>query len=200
MNKKIALSAMSILTSLALMGGATFAFFSDVGSSTGNIFGAGSLNLQLDDNNETFTDNVSLSIIATNLMPGSSFTDSISLHNEGSLPIAEVEFGANQTDNVNGGDGSDLADVLELTVRTGADSVCTDSTDHTPAIAAAIGDTAMPLILSELVGTDYDALPGLGSDYFLCLTATMQLSAGNQYQGDTKTVDFVFTANQDVSQ
>lgn len=207
MNRRIAISAMSILASLAMLGGATFAFFSDSATSSGNIFSAGTLDLHLDDNDEPFSDSVSLSLNATNLAPGGSFTDFISLHNGGTIPAAEVEFGADQTSNSNGGDGSDLADVLDLTVMTGPDRVCTGGADHTPAIAGAIGNGSLPLTLTELVSTDYDALPGLAADnpgttdeYFLCLTATMQSGAGNQYQGDSKTVNFVFTANQNTSQ
>ena len=45
---------------------------------------------------------------------------------------------------------------------------------------------------------DYNALPGLtaGQTYYLCVTATLDEDAGNEYQGDSKTVDFDFTANQ----
>lgn len=45
MNKKIALSAMSILTSLALLGGATFALFTDAATSEDNTFASGNASL-----------------------------------------------------------------------------------------------------------------------------------------------------------
>lgn len=48
MNTKIALSTLSIFSALALVGGATFAFFSDTETSTGNTFTAGSLDLKVD--------------------------------------------------------------------------------------------------------------------------------------------------------
>lgn len=195
-NRKIAMSAVSIMTALALAGGATFAFFSDTGSSTGNIFSAGSLILQLDDENQEFSDSVSASIGGSDMAPGDSESGFISLHNEGSIDAAEVVLGATQTLNDNGEDGSDLADVLNLTVGTDTDNLCVDPTDLTGTIAAAIGNNSLPLTLKELVDEDYNALPGLGADYFLCLTATMQSTAGNEYQGDSKTVNFDFTANQ----
>ncbi|OGH14012.1 MAG: hypothetical protein A2687_06115 [Candidatus Levybacteria bacterium RIFCSPHIGHO2_01_FULL_38_26] len=47
MNKKIALSAMSILTSLALLGGATFALFTDTATSEDNTFASGNADLQI---------------------------------------------------------------------------------------------------------------------------------------------------------
>lgn len=202
-NKKIALSAISILSALVLMGAATFAFFSNQGSSTGNIFAAGTLDLQLDDENEQFIDDVSASITGSDMAPGDSTSGFISLHNNGSLSISDVVLGATQTNNTNGGDGSDLADVLNLTVKTNPDdNTCPDedgdTADLTGTIASAIGNSSLPLTLTELVNEDYDALPGLtpGSSYFLCVTATLDSDAGNEYQGDSKTVNFDFTANQ----
>lgn len=50
MNKRIALSGLSILTALALIGGATFAFFSDVETSHDNILTAGKIDLKIDNN------------------------------------------------------------------------------------------------------------------------------------------------------
>lgn len=51
-NKKIAFSLISIVSALAIMGGATFAYFSSQATSTDNVFGSGTLELLLDDNNE----------------------------------------------------------------------------------------------------------------------------------------------------
>ena len=48
MNKKIALSGISILTALTLVGAGAFAFFSDTETSTGNILAAGELDLKID--------------------------------------------------------------------------------------------------------------------------------------------------------
>lgn len=48
MNTRIALSGLSILASLAIIGGATFAFFSDTETSEDNVFVAGSLDLKVD--------------------------------------------------------------------------------------------------------------------------------------------------------
>lgn len=48
MNTKIVLSGLSILASLAIMGAATFAFFSDSETSEDNVFTSGSLDLKVD--------------------------------------------------------------------------------------------------------------------------------------------------------
>ncbi len=197
-NTKILLSIASIMAAAALIVGATFAFFSDEETSSNNIFAAGDLDLQLDDEDESFTDGVTASIGGSDLAPGDTVEGFISLHNDGSVDAAEVILGANQTANDNNGDGSDLADVLELTIGTDTDSDCEDPTDLTADIAAAIGDTNAPLLLIELVNADYNALSGLtaGETYYLCITATLDEDAGNVYQGDSKTIEFVFTANQ----
>lgn len=203
-NKKIAVSGLSILSSLALMAGASFALFSDANSSEDNIFSAGSLVLELDDENEvSISSSISASIGGSDMAPGDFVDGFISLHNAGSIPMSEVIFGSTQTSTVDGGDGSNLSDVLDLTVETGSDSTCeTNNVPLTGTIAGAIGDTFLPLTLSELVASDYNALAGLaadgdpGDEYFLCLTATLEAGAGNTYQGDSVTVDFDFTGNQ----
>lgn len=68
------MSAMSIVTAMALMGGATFAFFTDSASSTGNTFTSGNANLQIaPDNNGsagTFTDTLSDAFNVSNIAPG----------------------------------------------------------------------------------------------------------------------------------
>lgn len=92
MNKRIALSGMSILTALALIGGATFAFFSDVETSTGNTFTAGDLDLKID--NTSYLNHVlnqrtswqmsdltdQLFFNFDDLKPGDEGEDTISLH------------------------------------------------------------------------------------------------------------------------
>src|SRR6188472_2650854 len=98
MNKKIAASAMSILASLAIMSGSTFAFFSSSATSTANIFAAGTLELLIDDNNEaTPAATVTASFGGTNMVPGSSKSGFVSLHNDGSIAISEVKFDSTQT-------------------------------------------------------------------------------------------------------
>ena len=207
MNRRIAMSALSILSTLALTGGAAFAFFSDTNTSTGNTFSAGTLNLQLDDENEAFTSgSVTSSLTGTNLAPNAtSDLGFISLHNSGTIAMAEVELGVDKT--ADDADAFLLEDVLDLTVTTGSDSTCAGGTDQTPSIAAVVGNLLMPLTLSELVASDYDALPGLAAEnagttdeYYVCFDATMKASAGNDYQGDTATFTFSFTGNQDASQ
>lgn len=200
MNSKIAMSGLSILASFAIMGGATFAFFSSSATSTGNVFAAGNLVLQVDDANEANAAAVSASLNFTDLAPGVTSTKQyISLHKSGSLDIAEVELGATKT--ADDADPDLLENVINLTVTTGDDNTCTtNGVDRTAAIAGATGNSLLPLTLGELIASDYDALPGLGSDYFVCFQGTMDATAGDEYQGDSVTVTMDFKGNQDVSQ
>lgn len=92
MNKRIALSGLSILTALALIGGATFAFFSDVETSHDNVLQAGALDLTID--NSSYYNRVLQTLTSwqlsdlTNqvffafrdLKPGDEGEDTISLH------------------------------------------------------------------------------------------------------------------------
>src|SRR3989344_915283 len=119
MNKKIALSAMSILTSLALLGGATFAFFSDEGTSTDNTFGAGTLDLLLDNDGVTFLDDVTATFDVDGMAPGDSAAQEISFHNAGSISIAEIAMKLDCVGTDPDTDPSNLCDVLNLKIHEG---------------------------------------------------------------------------------
>ena len=204
MNRKIFVSLFSIAVMAVMVGAVTYAYFSDNGTSSGNVFATGTLNLQLDDSDEgtpTPVENVSASFNGTQMAPGTSTTGFISLHNGGSIDFAEILLGADQTAN-NSGD-SNLADVLNLTVLTGDDSSCASSQmNHTITIDDQIGGGNLPLTLTELNNTNYDSLPGLnaGLTKYLCVTFTMDTGASNAYQGDSITESFIFDAHQNVSQ
>lgn len=82
---------MSILTALALTGGATFAYFTDAASSNNNSFSSGVFDLLLKDNSEGFTDDVTLSFVSPpNWAPGDKFTDFICFKNNNGIPIEQV--------------------------------------------------------------------------------------------------------------
>jgi len=211
-NKKIALSAMSILSALAIMGSATFAFFSSSATSSDNTFASGTLNLLVDDNNEiTPAPSVTGSLSISNFAPGQSTSGFISLHNGGSIPIAEVELGADTTETADPGANSDMRNVLSLTVLVDdgtPDTSCAGGENVTGAIDLAVGNNSSPLTLAEFDdgGTDvYDALltgTGLaaGTTRNVCFTVTFDSGATDIYQGDAVNTTFNFTANQDASQ
>ena len=86
MNRKIFFSLISIFSTLAVVGGAAFAFFSSNASSNNNVFAAGTLNLKIDDVDEiTPVATVSASFGGTNIVPGATASGFVSLHNDGSI-------------------------------------------------------------------------------------------------------------------
>ena len=209
MNKKIALSGLSILSSLALIAGATFAFFSSEATSNNNAFGAGTLNLELDDNDEAFGDDANDDLITAtfdvdNMAPGDSEAQEISFHNTGSIDIAEIAMGLVCT--------GDLCPALELIVREGGTASggeCGAGLDITTTIDTAIGGGGLPLTLSEYSGNTYDSLAtpltpddaaaGGTDEGKVCLQVTMS-DVGDEFQGDVADMDLTFTAHQDASQ
>jgi predicted ribosomally synthesized peptide with SipW-like signal peptide len=90
--KKILFTLMVCVLCLGLVGGA-FAYFTDVETSTGNTFTAGTLNMQIEDNDQGPTDSpVSASFSSpTGLAPGQQFTtDPVTFSNVGSIDIRYI--------------------------------------------------------------------------------------------------------------
>src|SRR3989344_6644363 len=97
-NAKILLSIASIAAAAALVVGATFAFFSDSETSSDNLFQSGTLDLQLKDNNEGFTNGVSDTFVTPdNWAPGDTYTDFICLKNAGSIDIQDIYLAMSKT-------------------------------------------------------------------------------------------------------
>lgn len=213
MNTKIALSGLSILASLVVMGAATYAFFSSSSSSTGNIFAAGELQLLLDDANEsTPAASVSASIGGTGMAPGDSVNGFISLHNGGSIDMEKVKLAISATPTDGDSDASDMRDVLELTVLvddTTPDTACLGGTDITGTIDNEVGNGGGPLLVKEFNdgGDDefdsiFEGAPFLapGATTNVCFTALFSSSAGDIYQSDSVNATFTFIGLQDESQ
>ncbi len=193
MNTKIALSGLSIFAALALMGGATFAFFSGSATSVGNIFGSGTLILQLDDNDEsTPVATVTASLGGSNLAPGATVSGSISMHNGGSVSIAEVNVGSTETVS----SSPDLATKLNITAANiGTDSTCATGTVNVlssmPATLAALNTTTVDLPSSGLTA---------GATKYLCLSLTLDSGTDDTFQSKSITETFNFIGHQDLSQ
>lgn len=202
LNRKIGFSILSIAAAFVVMGGAAYAAFSSVASSNGNIFSAGTLNLLLDDNNEsTPATTVTASIGGTNMIPGGTPTSGfISLHNEGTIDISSIDLATSASVNQGPDNNGDIRNAINLTVKTGLDNACsTGDTDFTGTLATNFGNGLSPLTLGELNGNTFTGLPGLvalGADKFLCVTAQLDSSAGNDLQGDSSNVTFTLTGHQ----
>jgi predicted ribosomally synthesized peptide with SipW-like signal peptide len=192
LNKQIALSAVSIFAAMSLMGGAAFAFFSDSATSTGNVFASGTLDLLLDDNDEvTPAATVTASFGGNGLVPGATSSGFLSLHNNGTVNIAEVKLSGTETET----SSPDLATVLNITsAKIGTESTCTTApVDITGSFStlAALNTAGFDLPSSAITA---------GSTKYLCMTFTMDATANNTFQGKTITETFTLEGHQDLTQ
>jgi len=92
--KKTLFLILAVILATGMIGG-VFAYFTDVETSTGNVFTAGTLDLKISDYNESPPrDGVSITWSMTNMIPGVSFTgpQHITLINTGSIPGNHVEI------------------------------------------------------------------------------------------------------------
>lgn len=97
MKKKLGLSMVSGMLGLALIGGGTFAYFSDQ-ENTNNTFAAGTLDLSVDQE---------AIINIDNLKPGDTMLREFSLSNDGSLEIENVNLETNYSVTDLNGDNDD---------------------------------------------------------------------------------------------
>ena len=200
MNKKIFFSGVSILAALALMGGATFAFFSDVGTSSSNVFATGTLDLKLTGANETDQDSVTASFGSSNLVPGScTGSQTLSLKNTGTVAANHAEVHASNVVTDAGNNASpDMDAFLRINVLTydAADQLgqLIDTNGNT---FIDLADWAAPANAGKL---DNLALTDLNTNHPLVMDVCLDSSAGNDIQGDSVTSTFTVDLNQDSSQ
>lgn len=196
MNKKIALSGLSILAALALMGGATFAYFSDVGTSTGNTFSTGNLDLKLTDDTETDQDDVGASFGGTLVPGGCTGNQTLTLKNTGTVAAdhAEVTVANTVTDNLLPAD-PDMDSYLRINLLTyGGADVTGQITNSNGSAFKDLADWAAGTGLDNLTLTD------LNTEHDLVLDVCLDESAGNELQTDSVTSTFTVTLNQHSSQ
>lgn len=207
LNRRIAISTMSILGSLAIMAGATFAFFSDTASSSNNTFGASNLNLQIaNPGDAAFSEDVSATFNFNDIAPGLTKAATLSFSNAGTTSIAEIAMGVTTSSLVNNGNG-DIRNVLTMRVFSGGSTdgnTCVGGTDQTTVIEGVVGNSDTVLTLNEFSSKTYDslaiALPNPGSTGQVCIEIGMDANAGNIYQGDSVNAAFSFIAHQDATQ
>lgn len=214
-NPRIALSIASIATAGALVAGGAFAFFSDSGSSTNNVFSSGTLDLHVRDNDQGFQDAVTASTVSpTSWAPGESFQSYLCFKNNGSIPIQEIIFhttasngNAEFRDNI-------IAKKVELGPATESDcnqlsgGTLTDFTSiFVPRFdSGADGKVSLSELLLNNDGTNRvrdDLLDGSaavlppGGIVKFVTTWEFNSSAPSAAAGQTVTVGEAFTANQD---
>ncbi len=198
MNKKIAMSAMSIMSALTIMGGATFAAFTSEAQNEGNTFGSGELVLQINGaagNASTPVFDVQAGtntsiFFADAAAPGDSVEASWLLTNTGSTDAEPILL-----DQIDLGGDTVLAGVLTLEIfrddgdnsgELGGDDVLIHS-------AHLDSPTWNDLTLTGV------ALPASGGDQRIYARLTFDASADNTYQNKNLVFNVDFRADQDVT-
>ncbi len=183
MNKKIAYSLLSMFIALVLITTGTYAYFSNSGTSTNNVFASGSLDLKLANGAGSFSDTVTASFggaaLSTNVcLPAAT----LNLKNTGSVAGNHIDIAATNTN-------STFAAFLRVKTLTldGNDIVIADSNSNG---FRDLQDVAASGIVNKPV-TDFLVHPWTME---VCLDAT----AGNAQQGQTNTLDFTILLDQGV--
>ncbi len=182
MNKKILFSGISILASLSIAVGGAFAAFSSVNTNAGNTFGAGTLVLSI--NTQTVTSTGVFGV--TNAAPGQSFSQKLTLKNEGSVNASSVAVSSIAISGTN----PELAgDVTLLLFNDVNDNGVFDAGD----VSLGSGHLNDPSWVGfTLAGITLPA----GGTYHLGGQVTLDLGAPNTDQGKSMSFNLALQANQ----
>jgi predicted ribosomally synthesized peptide with SipW-like signal peptide len=223
--KKLLFVLMACILSIGLIGGA-FAYFTDVETSTGNTFTAGTLDMQIADVDEGFFDSPVHGSWNSPVgwAPGETYTTGIiRLQNVGSI---DIPFLFTTYYNYSFTGTHDLGTVIEVVEDwefiPGPVGGWINNIGGLQKLEEAVGDYHAPLTLRELVdaswtgdttwidyttGNGYDTIPAgtpaicVGGTYQSYLVLKFQETAGNEYQGASCSFDIDFEGVQDnVSQ
>lgn len=186
MNKKIAMSAISIVSALTIMGGATYATFFEDNVNQQNTFGAADLVFAI--NGQTGTsNNVFTTGNAGNMVPGQSNDQLLALTNSGTIPASSVKVtGFNKT-----GGTANFEDQITVTFF---DDV--NGNGNMDSGEASLGQALM----SDPVWNNY-TLPGVsipagGTPYNLGVLLTLNNDVPNSFQGASIIFNMNFQAVQ----
>ncbi len=218
--KKTLFTVMAVALCLGLMGGA-FAYFSDVETSTGNTFTAGTLDLVLSDLGETDQNGVSATWVSpANWAPGGpEVVAELTMKNIGSIGgifglvrginLDEADNGYNEAEGPSS--LNNIADHIYLTTLSYTEyGVYYDVLGY---FTTVFGDGIAPLTLKEFATSPYSMVFWIGAwpppDYLpagstrvekIKLGFTFESGAGNAYQSDIATFVLNVGTVQDTSQ
>lgn len=200
-----------------MAGAGTFAYLTDVESSTGNSVEAGTFDLYLTDNGHVDTE-----WTLSNMVPGKSWTGGeLNLHHEGSIQADHVEIAFTSTcsdpgyesgdneesDTLDGANGmSKCMKVLSMEYESSSGNMVL--VENYPSYgwnSVYLTDTNSNgfIDLDDLEGVILDDLPAPELNSFINdfrMDICFDVSAPNDYQGDECTLKLEFTLNQDASQ
>ena len=204
MKKILGLTVVALLI-MGLVGGGTWAYFSDVETSTGNVFTAGTLDLEVDSENPWASTPITVPAMA----PGAAAAPvDIICENVGTLTgdlymkITNVaDTGGTETyaagAPISGNVTSEPEAVAEITIGNRVDDISTQITLSCKVDAVAVV-ALNDVLLSAVPGTwteiKADLAPG---SITLSLGGSLGSGASNEYQGDVSTFDIELYLAQD---
>lgn len=215
--KKIILGVMVIVLALGLVGGGAFAYLNDTETSSGNIFQAGTLNLLIRDQDESWQDGGGVSgtwTIDSDMKPGDSWdflVEFVRLDAEGSIPgsyleitcdyqvIEEIPQNEADTDPNTDLDPDSMAKVMEITrfeYRDGSWSIdCLTDADPDRRIEDQDGDGRITFF--DLKNDPLTQLPAPdGATTENNFGVKFHELAGNDFQGDTFNLTMTYILHQ----
>lgn len=186
--KKLGMGAASAALGIALIGGGTYAYFSDVETSS-NTFAAGKLDLSV---NPTEVINVS------NIKPGDTVTRDFQLINGGTLDISQVILDTQYTVNDAKGDnkGEDFADHIQLEFIINKDKR-TEVVKTAKLSALQKADVVDRDLLGWILGGERDGLKAGDTDNLTVkFTFVDNKKDQNKFQEDSIDMEWTFNAKQ----
>jgi len=190
---------MSILTSLALLGGATFALFSDTATSVENTFSTGNASLPIANDVESpglYGDSIA-GVSFSDIAPGFSEDKDFWLKNN-----SDGDFEMDVTvDLASIVAGPDLGDDLMVGFRCDTDQDGLGTGDTVIAAKSVNTWGTDPAVDLATIGAHQDPEVGAGDvsdqDELLCrMTASLDVSVGDEVAGESVTFDGVFDGTQ----
>lgn len=189
--KRILFSVMTIAMVGLLIAGGVFAYFSDVESSTGNSFTAGTLDLSVDGANPW----ASTKITASNMAPGASGVATMTLKNEGTIDgtltvdlknLLDAE-GANPEPETDKDEPGDLSANMDIALWVDANQDGVQDGGETVLYSGKLNAEAGPYSVGTLAA---------GATTYVSLSYSIDSSVGNDIQGDISTFDIEFNLTQ----
>jgi spore coat-associated protein N len=186
--KTVSKGVMTAALGLSLMGGGTFAYFSDT-FETKNTFAAGTLDLSINPNAVVNIDN---------LKPGDEVYREFTFENKGSLDIYQVLLDTKYTvEDAKSDNTDDLANHIKVTIMYNTSSATVPVVETT--LAQLKEQTPDLTAIDEFVGSTQrpDGIPpGEKEKMFVLFQFVDNGEDQNQFQGDKLQVDWTFNAKQ----
>jgi len=218
--KKILGLTIAVLMVIGLIGAGTWAYFSDVETSTGNVFTAGTLDLKLTGGTPD-NDSVIGTFNASTWAPGENISDNLTITNQGTIDIASLKLNFTYGTNAESDNGTvdtsgrptyisgspwttDPEDYFDKMIKITAATWNGESLDGNGGKYALIGKTLFELrnggtpldVTLHATGSDTVPLPA-SAGYILALTFEFDSTATNGCQGNELTMKITVTRTQD---